>query len=515
MILTTDARRGLFARVGVILSALLLGCGLAYTLCYAQADGEDVVIGTYRMVPSRILGEDRRILVHLPRDYEESGRSYPVIFKLHGAPLGFFAPISTGLDLLAESGRIPPAILVGVEQHGHLEVKPRDAGGPPVDIRGEEFLRFLSEELLPFVDQNYRTKELRILMGSYECGLFTIYTLVEAPELFPAYLANSLHDLGPGAGAETVFDRALPRLMQGFEAPRFLYITEWRGEEGQADPLVDDFISQLNATQPKGLAWGATTLPHPSHDEWSPYKTFEFGMLAFFEGYECPPEVLAQGLAAVEAHYAALSSRIGVDFEIPERAFIELGGSLMRQRRWGRAVEVLEFFRSIYPRSLNAVFQLSRAYRGAGEVDQAIRSYRASLEFENCPPFVGEEVRKLETSAAFALEKSMVADGLDAALVGFTEKRSEGFHGQEFRESECNEVGYRFLGKNLMAEAIAVFHVNVEMFPESANAYDSLGEAYAATGDTTLAIESYRSSLNLNPENTNAQEMLRRLGESE
>jgi cytochrome c-type biogenesis protein CcmH/NrfG len=52
----------------------------------------------------------------------------------------------------------------------------------------------------------------------------------------------------------------------------------------------------------------------------------------------------------------------------------------------------------------------------------------------------------------------------------------------------------------------------VEQYPASWNAYDSLGEAYMAAGDRQRAIENYRKSLQLNPQNTGAIEMLRRLG---
>ncbi len=60
-------------------------------------------------------------------------------------------------------------------------------------------------------------------------------------------------------------------------------------------------------------------------------------------------------------------------------------------------------------------------------------------------------------------------------------------------------------------EAIAVFELNVEAYPAAFNTYDSLGEAYMTHGDTELAIRNYEKSLELNPENTNATDMLQRL----
>ena len=79
-------------------------------------------------------------------------------------------------------------------------------------------------------------------------------------------------------------------------------------------------------------------------------------------------------------------------------------------------------------------------------------------------------------------------------------------------ESEINSLGYYFLHtRKAVYEAIAVFQINVEAFPNSANVYDSLGEAYMAKGEKELAIRNYQRSLELNPQNTNAVEMLKKL----
>ena len=56
-----------------------------------------------------------------------------------------------------------------------------------------------------------------------------------------------------------------------------------------------------------------------------------------------------------------------------------------------------------------------------------------------------------------------------------------------------------------------VFKLNVTDYPQSANAYDSLAEAYMTGGDKELAIRNYRRSVELNPGNTNAVEMLKKL----
>jgi tetratricopeptide (TPR) repeat protein len=73
-----------------------------------------------------------------------------------------------------------------------------------------------------------------------------------------------------------------------------------------------------------------------------------------------------------------------------------------------------------------------------------------------------------------------------------------------FAETELNSLGYRLLQMRKIADAIEIFKLNVEMYPQSFNAYDSLGEAYRAHGDKDLAVANYKKSLELNPKNTNA-----------
>ena len=78
-------------------------------------------------------------------------------------------------------------------------------------------------------------------------------------------------------------------------------------------------------------------------------------------------------------------------------------------------------------------------------------------------------------------------------------------------ENRLNELGYQLLRQSKRAEAIAVFALNVEFYPASSNTYDSLGEAYMENGDTELAIRNYRRSLELDPGNGNAVQMLKKL----
>jgi Tfp pilus assembly protein PilF len=74
-----------------------------------------------------------------------------------------------------------------------------------------------------------------------------------------------------------------------------------------------------------------------------------------------------------------------------------------------------------------------------------------------------------------------------------------------------NQWGLDLMEKNHVSEATELLKLNVQVFPNSSNAYDSLGEAYMKAGQKQLAIDNYKKSLELDPENDNAKEKLKAL----
>jgi len=109
-----------------------------------------------------------------------------------------------------------------------------------------------------------------------------------------------------------------------------------------------------------------------------------------------------------------------------------------------------------------------------------------------------------------SLAKTVLAtinkQGLSAGMAQFKElKKSDSY---KLDESEINGAGYRLLQSGKVAEAIEMFKINVEAFPKSGNAYDSLGEAYLKNGNKELAIVNYKKSVALDPGNTNGKKVL-------
>jgi CubicO group peptidase (beta-lactamase class C family) len=114
-------------------------------------------------------------------------------------------------------------------------------------------------------------------------------------------------------------------------------------------------------------------------------------------------------------------------------------------------------------------------------------------------------------SIAEALTKTIMEKELTSAINQYRDLKTNQSNAYDFSEPELNGLGYRLLAMKKVKEAIEVFKLNVEAYPQSSNVYDSLAEAYMTNGDKELAIKNYKRSLELNPQNTNAAETLKKL----
>ena len=480
----------------------------------AQKDGDSLIIGEYRTVHSLILGQDRQIVVHLPAGYSETDMAYPVIYKLHGYTINFFSHITGTIDMLTERGLMPEVIFVGVKQYGHPENVPEEVCPEHYEGRcsASKFLQFCDKELIPFIDANYRTQPFRMMMGSFECGVFGIYTLLNKPETFKAYLLNSPGRYG---GSEAYLDHARCILKDRIFNNHFLYIVTSSEDNERMKEATQEFISELDTLQPEGLHWGTIHLTGDDVDDYTPYVYSRGVLRDLFSEYPCPPEVLAEGLEGILEHYKELTTLYGYSVEIPERVLDNLGIAMQRQRNTEEAERVFSLLVEKYPRSINGLFRLGELNRGLGRYDASIMFYYKALEID---PSIGiirhrmeQTQRIIDYSAMYTLEKIIQDKGLEAASQKFEAIRREKDSEFYFDENEFNALGYRFVGVGDMTSAIQVFMWNVLLHPESANAYDSLAEAYMTVGEKEKAILNYEKSLALNPQNTNAIEMLKRL----
>ena len=113
-------------------------------------------------------------------------------------------------------------------------------------------------------------------------------------------------------------------------------------------------------------------------------------------------------------------------------------------------------------------------------------------------------------SPAGRLCAALARDGAERAIQWYLGERGKsGWPAPA--ENLVNQLGYAMLQTKKLDDAVRLFQWNVELFPNSANVYDSLAEAHAARGEKELAVRFYRKSLDLNPSNQNARDKLKEL----
>jgi CubicO group peptidase (beta-lactamase class C family) len=123
----------------------------------------------------------------------------------------------------------------------------------------------------------------------------------------------------------------------------------------------------------------------------------------------------------------------------------------------------------------------------------------------------GQPAESPKRSIAESLYKIAGEKNVAAAIAEYRKLKAENSPTFDFSETELNTLGYQFVGLKRLKDAIEIFKLNVEMFPTSANPYDSLGEAYLADNQKDLALVNYKKAAELDPANANALLIVRRL----
>ena len=108
----------------------------------------------------------------------------------------------------------------------------------------------------------------------------------------------------------------------------------------------------------------------------------------------------------------------------------------------------------------------------------------------------------------------VVPGNLEQAVSWYKEIKKSDPGNRMIREDRLNTIGYNYLNTKKYTEAINIFKIITEIYPESWNAFDSLGEAYMKVGNNELAIENYEKSIKLNPDSKSGAEALMHLKEN-
>jgi len=377
-----------------ILLFLLTGIQLANT----QSE-DQIVIGTKHTIHSNVLEEDRAYWVSLPESYDGKGmsyKSYPVLIVLDGK--SHFRSVS-GIVNYMSSGyngnrRIPEMIVVAIQNVNRsrdftpdkiITTRPNNFGG------GDKFLSFLENELLPQLDQEYRTMPYRILYGHSLGGLLATHAYMKEKTLFNSFIA-----VDPSFGSwdsETMDKKIAAVTDESFN--RFIYMAtaNWGKRNfknrNRHVRLYEALNSKCEGEFPAQLEY------FENEDHGSvPTVAFYNGISAIFKGYGVSYRDIKSKEQLV-THFQSLSQRLSWDFDPPEALVNRIGYSMLRGKKED-AIGFFELNTENFPNSYNTFDSLGEAYEALGDTKNAIKNYNKSLELNPDNEYTKGKIEKLK-----------------------------------------------------------------------------------------------------------------------
>ena len=346
----------------------------------AQADGDPIALGTYRVLHSQILGEDRVLQVHLPRGYESSEAGYPVVYLFYSDWVeGYFAQLVNDLYHLSMD-RIPPVILVGVpntQRYRDLIPWPRP-GDRPGEGQGDRFLQALQEEIIPFVEAEYRTQPYRIMVGPQAAAVFGIYTLLESPETFHAFILNDpcRFDMPERSLCNDLADFVATLAARG----KYFAVSHEAADDRWDSELLQSLVTSFERNAVDGFRWRLEI-----ETDWpfflSPVSA-RSALMDLFSDYPFPSVQAITGWADIRSHYESLSRSLGFTVDPPSLILTQAGRGLMDRGEYQASLEVLQHLVEIHPYSLDGPWQMANLHRMMGDTTTAIRYYEECLQRE-------------------------------------------------------------------------------------------------------------------------------------
>lgn len=252
--------------------ALLLMFALVPVLALAKSPpqapaAQPLTIGESFTFVSKTLGETRRINVYLPAGYADHPEAkLPVLYMPDGGLGEDFLHVAGLLQVSIANGTMRPFLLVGIENtQRRRDLTPstenaEDRKLAPVVGGAANFRAFLRDELMPEIARRYRTTDETAIVGESFAGLFIVDTLMQAPEMFDAYLAFD-PSLWWNDEASMRGFRAFLKVHPDLKAKLFIA----HGGEPTIASLAVWLPAILREDAPKGLQWRYLSLPDETH----------------------------------------------------------------------------------------------------------------------------------------------------------------------------------------------------------------------------------------------------------
>ena len=335
---------------------------------------------------SRILNEQRDLLIHLPNNYHKhTSVKYPVVYLLDGQRNLRHA--AGTLDLLNQDNKAQEMIIVAIKNtHRTRDFTPTyDESYNQWGISGgaDMFLDFVEDELIPYINKQYRTNNFKILSGHSLGGLLAVYSLQSRPQLFQAHFAFSpslwWHD-------QVIFKQTEHFFKKTTKLHNYLY-TNLGNEDGPMLIAYERFRALLKSHHVEGFAYNADLDTSETHGS-TALAGQALAYRGLYSSLQVPEDIINQGMAAVKKFYKIQSDIYGYEINPSYRAINSLGYKALQQKDISVAIAIFEENVDNYPYKADAYDSLADGYEANGELEKALemrdlvikKSYRENVE---------------------------------------------------------------------------------------------------------------------------------------
>ena len=381
-----------FLKINFIL--LLFTC-LFNNISQAQKiDSIGITIAKIKIIHSTILNEDRKIYIYTPVNHPEP---LPVIYLMDGEMISLVAGI---VDFLYKANQLPPMIVVGIGNYEYDRARDlttthnllnMDGTTDSINFKtsggGENFLKFIKEELMPFVEKNYSTSPNKIFFGHSLGGLLSTHCLLNHPEMFNSYIAVS-----PALwwDKESIFKNSDLLFKNKDLKNKTIFFSD--GNEGaEFHKSVIKLQSLLQQKKIIGLRYKYIAYPEETHNS-ELVRATEDGLNFVFENWK--PAKSDTTVELVSKFYEKRSEQNGFQELPPEQLINEMGYKFLNvPNKLDEAIKFLELNTKNYPTSFNAFDSLGDGYAAKGYKEKAIVAYKKSIAIN---PNVEETQKKLK-----------------------------------------------------------------------------------------------------------------------
>jgi predicted alpha/beta superfamily hydrolase len=332
----------------------------------------DIILGKTIKIFSKILNEERPIQIHLPEGYAENSLSYPVLITLDGER--FFKTTTTTVEFLARYGHLPPMIVVGVPNTNRNRDFSFEKSNLKEKFGADHFIQFLKEELIPYIDKNYRTNPYRIIKGWCATGAFCIFILFTQPSLFNAYFASSPYLVNE---ANYIFELIKEYHLKNYVSKRFLYFSVGERDRPDAKYKVPKFAQLLKKKNFSSLEWGYDIFQNQDHytiDLFTLHRALEM----LFKDMIQVKKIVKDGFRSGKERLKQLAKQFGFKETFPEKTLARMGYVLMNQELFKDAVCLFKITAEFYPDSYLTYENLGEAYMYYGNKNLAISNLEKS-----------------------------------------------------------------------------------------------------------------------------------------